>query len=195
VLILLHSRFSLGSLNAAIAFWCMVLVASSGIIGRFLYRQVHHGLYGRKSSVEELRTHAGIGGDETTSWLQHLPDVRQQLSSFDKQAESAAAMGLASPVQFFSLGLQAHRTAREARATLHRDLPIVAKARHWNDETYRRRLRKGERLIRVYLEHIRGISQFAVYERLFALWHLLHLPFVYMMVLTAIAHVVAVHMY
>lgn len=195
VLILLHSRFHLGSLNAAIAFWSMVLVASSGFVGRFLYRQIHHGLYGRKTSMEELRARAGLGEGETTSWLKYLPEVRQALSAFAAQGETAAAMGLASPVQFFSLGVQAHRTAREARAALLRELPIVARARHWDHETYRRRRKKGERLIRIHLAHIRGISQFSVYERLFALWHLLHLPFVYMLFFTAIAHVVAVHMY
>jgi hypothetical protein len=195
VLILLHSRFHLGSLNAAIAFWSMVLVSSSGIVGRFLYRQIHHGLYGRKTSMEELRARAGIGEGETTSWLKHLPDVKKALSAFGAHAEQAAALGLASPVKFFTLGVQAHRTAREARSALIRDLPIVARARQWDEDTYRRRLNKGERLIRIHLAHIRGISQFSVYERLFALWHLLHLPFVYMLFFTAIAHVVAVHMY
>ena len=33
------------------------------------------------------------------------------------------------------------------------------------------------------------------YERLFGLWHVFHLPFFYMLVVTAIVHVVAVHMY
>jgi hypothetical protein len=30
---------------------------------------------------------------------------------------------------------------------------------------------------------------------MFGLWHLFHLPFFYMMVVTALVHVVAVHMY
>jgi hypothetical protein len=34
-----------------------------------------------------------------------------------------------------------------------------------------------------------------MYERLFALWHVLHVPLVYMLVAAAIAHIVAVHMY
>ncbi|MBK9655894.1 MAG: hypothetical protein IPO66_10680 [Rhodanobacteraceae bacterium] len=35
VLILLHCKLSLGSLNAKVAFWSMVVVAASGIVGRF----------------------------------------------------------------------------------------------------------------------------------------------------------------
>jgi hypothetical protein len=39
------------------------------------------------------------------------------------------------------------------------------------------------------------VAQFTAYERLFALWHVLHVPFVYLLVLTACFHVFAVHAY
>ncbi len=38
-------------------------------------------------------------------------------------------------------------------------------------------------------------SQLAVWERLFSLWHVVHIPFIYLLVLSGIVHVVAVHMY
>jgi hypothetical protein len=39
------------------------------------------------------------------------------------------------------------------------------------------------------------VAQFTLYERLFSLWHVLHLPLFYMMVISALLHVLAVHMY
>ena len=39
------------------------------------------------------------------------------------------------------------------------------------------------------------VAQFSTYERVFALWHLLHLPFVYLLLITALFHVFAVHAY
>jgi hypothetical protein len=36
---------------------------------------------------------------------------------------------------------------------------------------------------------------FSAWERLFALWHVAHVPFVYILALSAVAHVVAVHAY
>ena len=33
------------------------------------------------------------------------------------------------------------------------------------------------------------------FERVFALWHVAHLPFVYLLVISAVVHVVAVHAY
>ena len=46
-----------------------------------------------------------------------------------------------------------------------------------------------------YLDSVQRVSQYAAFVRLFSLWHVLHVPLVYMLVLSAIAHVVAVHMY
>ncbi|MGD8808464.1 MAG: hypothetical protein PVG24_02605 [Gammaproteobacteria bacterium] len=45
------------------------------------------------------------------------------------------------------------------------------------------------------LTAVRRIHELSVYERLFGLWHVLYLPFFYMLVVTASIHVLAVHMY
>ena len=195
VLILLHSRFNLGSLNASVAFWCMVLVASSGVIGRFLYRQIHHGLYGRRSSLSELRLRAGMGENDVKSWVKWLPQVQELLEAYAQAAEEGGRNGLRHPVKFFLLGPRSLATWRKARRALHEELPIIAQARRWDDDTLRRRLAKGERLISSYLAHCRAIAQLAVYEQLFAWWHILHVPLVWMLVITALVHVLYVHMY
>ena len=54
VLIIFHSGYRLGSLNGQVAFFSMLIVAISGLIGRYLYRSIHHGLYGEKIRFEEL---------------------------------------------------------------------------------------------------------------------------------------------
>lgn len=195
VLILLHSRFELGSLNAAIAFWSMVLVASSGIVGRYLYRQIHYGLYGRKASLEQIRAKAGIGEADARTWLRYVPEVQEHLDRFSRRAEGVARDGLRRPLRLALLGLEGRLAARRAGAVLRRELPIIAEARGWSDETLARRLAKGTRLVRAYAGHVQGIAQFAAYERLFALWHVLHLPFVFMLFFSTVAHVVYVHMY
>ncbi len=64
VLVLFHTTFRLGSMNATIAFYCMVVVASSGLIGKFAYTRIHKGLYGSRSSLKEAREElAGSSGD------------------------------------------------------------------------------------------------------------------------------------
>jgi len=53
--ILLHANFRLGSSNSTVALCSMLLVAASGVAGRFIYARIHHGLYGRRVSLEEIR--------------------------------------------------------------------------------------------------------------------------------------------
>ena len=53
-LILFHSNFKLGSLNSNVAMVAMLIVATSGIVGRYLYGQIYLGLYGRKAEVRDI---------------------------------------------------------------------------------------------------------------------------------------------
>ncbi|MES0328256.1 MAG: hypothetical protein ABUK13_08715, partial [Gammaproteobacteria bacterium] len=55
VLILFHSNFQIGSLNSTVAMLCMLTVALSGLIGRYLYGKIHHGLYGSHIEMKELK--------------------------------------------------------------------------------------------------------------------------------------------
>jgi len=41
----------------------------------------------------------------------------------------------------------------------------------------------------------RRVAGFEGYERLFSLWHALHIPLIFMMIIAAIIHVIAVHVY
>lgn len=196
LLILLHTRFQLESLNATVSFWSMVLVAGSGIIGRFLYRRIHHGLFGRRTSLDELRAHAGFQeGEEARSWLKYLPEVRRELDAFGEEAERPVAGGLGQFAHYVRLELRGIAARRRARAVLRRELPIVARARAWDEATLARRIAKGDRLVGAWISRSTAIGRFAVYERLFALWHMVHLPFVVLLFASACVHVLYVHMY
>ena len=39
------------------------------------------------------------------------------------------------------------------------------------------------------------LAEFQAYERLFSLWHALHLPLIFMLLVAAVVHIVAVHVY
>ena len=53
--ILYHSNFGLGATNSNVALFSMLTVAGSGLIGRYIYSRIHHGLYGSKATLSELR--------------------------------------------------------------------------------------------------------------------------------------------
>ena len=45
------------------------------------------------------------------------------------------------------------------------------------------------------LEATRRVAEFESYERLFSLWHVLHLPLFFLLLVAGIVHVIAVHVY
>ena len=65
----------------------------------------------------------------------------------------------------------------------------------WSDDEVHQRERRARKLIDRYLDAVVRVAQYTAYQRLFALWHLAHLPFVYLLVISAVVHVIAVHAY
>jgi hypothetical protein len=195
VLIIVHSTLRFGSLNATFAFAAMALVAGSGVVGRFLYARIHHGLYGRRASLAELRARTGLASSEARSRLAFAPDVERRLNEFARRAEDTGNTGLVHPWRFFALGLHALVARRRCTAEATRALKELAAAEHWRADKLERRTSRCRALIAAHLDAVQRVAQLGVFERLFSIWHVAHVPLVYMLVLSAIAHVVAVHMY
>lgn len=195
LLIIVHSTLRFGSVNATVAFVSMALVATSGVIGRFLYAQIHYGLYGRRASLADLRERAGFDSEEVRSKLAFAPEVERRLNEFARRAEETRHTGLVHPWRFLALGVHAAIERRRCAAEAARVLQSLAVTERWPPEKLARRLESRRRLIAAHLAAVQRVAQFTVFERLFSIWHVLHVPLVYMLVLSAIAHVVAVHMY
>jgi hypothetical protein len=193
--ILAHSRFQVGSVNAAVALGSMCLVAGSGIIGRFIYTKIHHGLYGRRATLEEMRARAGLDSSEVQSKLAFAPKVEKALERFEATALKTHTNPLAGAWAFVMLWLRARHAQFHCARELRRLYKTHARERGWDRAKCQRRLEAANHLVQTYLCSTREVAHFRTYERLFSLWHVLHVPLVYMLVLSAIAHVVAVHMY
>ena len=73
-----------------------------------------------------------------------------------------------------------------------------AQEKKWNDAQMKRLDQlffQNKRFIESYLKNIQEIAQFSTYEKLFSLWHIFHVPLVYMLTFSSIWHVIAVHRY
>jgi hypothetical protein len=195
VLILAHTRFQLGSMNAAIALFSMLAVAGSGIIGRYIYVAIHQGLTGQRMNLGDLERDAGFHGDEVHSRLSFAPEVELTLRAFEAEARNASSSRLLEFLRFGYLGVK----ARVISARSHRQLRIAVRNQAllegWDAGRQARRLHNGRNLIDAYLQGVLKVARFATWVRLFSLWHVAHVPLVYSLVVTAVAHVVAVHMY
>jgi hypothetical protein len=188
--ILFHSTFHAGSLNAMVALACMLLVAGSGVIGRVIYRKIHHGLYGRRATLQEIQTRLGISEGDVNARLHFDEPILQRLKDFQTHA-TVLPRGLGRRVWvFLTVGLYSLTTR-----ALHRNLKQRAAKQAWDGATLARRRARGKKIIRAHLNAVVDVARFNAYERLFSLWHILHIPFVFMLIISGIVHVIAVHMY
>ena len=195
VLIFYHSTMKVASLNAAVAFYSMLVVAGSGIIGRFIYTKIHHGLYGRQATLRERQEHLGFSGESVKSKFHFAPRIEQRLRTLEAYAADQTRIGLFGLRRFIVLAVRARYVHWQSMREVRRILSKAAAERGWDRHERAHRTRVARGMLQGYLRELREVAQFRTYERLFSLWHVLHVPFVFMLVFSAIVHVVAVHMY
>lgn len=178
--ILYHCRFSWGALNSAVALGAMIIVASSGLIGRFFYSRVHRGYSGRKLEMRQLKGEM----DTVLTDLQGLglshEAIMQQLQPFETQAIAAGASFWSSAAAVINMGVKTRLAERQLRT-------LMPPTSATDGET--------GKLLAYYFHAVRRAAEFAFYDRLLRLWHLFHLPLFFLMIAAVILHIVAVHMY
>lgn len=180
VLVLYHANFGLGSANSNIALFCMLVVSGSGLFGRIFYSKIHDGLYGRKIELAELQSRV----NELKQQLPHAEAIDVEIGAYEKAMLQPRPLYLA----VFAMPF-AHLRSRTFRKKMVRHLkkPTTAAERDM--------VRKLIGAIRNYVDLMQRVADFSVYERLFSLWHVLHIPLFFMMIISGIIHVIAVHIY
>jgi hypothetical protein len=193
ILVLFHANFRLGATNSNVALVCMIVVSVSGLVGRYFYRKIHHGLYGRKATLAELKENAARL-QHVSSTIPFLPELAQRLDQEESWllARSARSPYVVRPLLAALLGVGArwrlHRYIRRAIRASVAAAPVLA--------AQKRRLRVTARDFAARrLRAARSVAEFESYERLFSLWHVLHLPLFFMLLIAGIVHVISVHVY
>ncbi|MEJ2124272.1 MAG: pyridine nucleotide-disulfide oxidoreductase, partial [Alphaproteobacteria bacterium] len=185
MLILVHSNWKFASLNATVATIVTLIVVASGIIGRYLYTKVHMGLYGHKSELRQI-----------------MQDASAQASQFHESLQAFEAKILAPRHNFFTqilafltLGLRLVILRERLKRLANVIISSESKRRKWSWNERRKRRAFVRHHLRLYSAVIGKAARFAVFERLFALWHVLHMPLFFLLVASAVAHIIAVHLY
>jgi hypothetical protein len=193
--ILFHSNFTTGAANSNVALFCMLTVAGSGFIGRYLYAHIHYGLYGRKLELGELQASAS-GLRELSRSVSFLPDLVTQLEAAEQRLLTCgpqfSLLGFLKPLVVRLAAVKASwqlhgYTRRGLRASARRSAVVA-------NESKRLR-RTADAYIDRRLTATRRVAAFQGYERLFSLWHALHIPLIFMLIIAAVVHVIAVNVY
>jgi hypothetical protein len=194
VLILYHCNFELGDLNSKVALYCTLLVAGSGVLGRYLYAGIHHGLYGSKATLKEMvgDLEKSVSGGHASALIQ---PIREELVALDRRVLDPSANFAGSVLRHMLLSWQTRLIYFRLMSRTRRQLISKAMTSVVVDQHADRLEATIRRYLREHLAQVRQVARFDAFERLFSLWHVVHVPFFVMMILSGLFHVFAVHLY
>jgi len=186
VLILFHSNFQLGSLNSNIALFSMLLVSSSGLIGRYAYQKTHKGLYGEQIQFSELKH----SFEESKSIFENgnllAVATKNKISEIEKDI-------VRHNVPFF-IALNGYYRAKK----IHRHVLLGSQKeikRILKNPAELKAFTQEMKPLLAGLNRLKKMANYALYARVFSIWHVFHLPIFFMMIIAGIVHVFAVHIY
>jgi hypothetical protein len=172
LLVVLHSSFKVQGL-VALSFWSMVVVALSGVLGRYLYLQIPRTRAGEELALAELEAE----DRELSSQLRSRFRLEEaQLATLDALVGVPGRTGLLGGfARLVTDDLRLRSGLREfARSCRSIPRPVV---------------REFERVVRQKAQVHRRILLWDRVHELFHYWHVLHKPFALVMYVFMIVHV------
>jgi len=195
VLVLFHSTFRIGSMNSRIALYSMLLVALSGVIGRFVYRHIHRGLYGKELTLAGVQGQLAQSQQQIGSVFSLSLEIEESLTQFHHYATAPLDNGLQRLWRFLSLKHKGKILSRQVKNSIKKTLAIEAKKQRWSKGQLRLNYVVAKKEVDNYIVAIVQYAQLSNWLKLFSLWHIAHVPFIYLLLFSGIAHVIAVHLY
>jgi len=189
IMIMFHSNFHMGSTNSSVALISMLLVAGSGVIGKYIYTHIHHGLYGTRLTLKELKQEMENDHEELVSLFANDEKLNKRLVKMEGKALQPYTSLPRSLLHIIYLAFNTPRLRRKVIRTLEKSYTENNEGKSTPNS------KKVIRLLKHYMYTLRQTAAFKLYERLFSLWHVLHLPLFFMMIITAVVHIFAVHIY
>jgi hypothetical protein len=196
VLIFYHSNFSLGAMNSNVALFTMILVAVSGIIGRYIYGQVHNGMSGARLDVGGLlakatRLMAGIEGDVGGNG----GSLAKALADFSDSALPKSSKFIPNMLNTMLLPLKIKFARTRIMAEVRSSVKINSRLHNWSRSEERSHIMQARLHVLDFMNSVSRAAQLTLWERMFSLWHVFHVPLFFLLLVSGVIHVIAVHLY
>lgn len=172
LLVVLHSTFKVQGL-VALSFWSMVVVASSGVLGRFLYLQIPRTRAGEERALAEVEAEDRALAEQLRTRFRLDDSHLARLDALVGVSERTGLLGGFARLLTDDLRL---RSELRAFARSCRSVPAPV-------------FRDFERVVREKAQARRRILLWDRVHELFHYWHVLHKPFAVVMYLFMLVHV------
>lgn len=165
ILIVFHTSFKFGGL-VSVAFWSMIAVVLSGVIGRFIYVQIPRTIEGRELSLNEVQS-------KQSSLLESIRASRDIDDNVKKLIEEANSYQSTSLVGY----LKSKNRIRKINALL--------------GKTFNKKDKKEIMAsIKEQISLAQRIERLNFMQKIFKYWHVAHLPFALIMLIIVLVHVI-----
>lgn len=166
ILILFHTTFKFGGI-VSVAFWSMVAVVLSGVVGRFIYIQIPRSIEGRELSLEEVKHTSKEFADKFQSKSANLEIVQETANNMNLYKNFGLLAWLR---RFLALGnVNKQLAAMGLNAAERKELSAMI-TQQWT--------------ISRKMHHLNQM------QKLFKYWHVVHLPFALIMLVIVVLHVI-----
>ena len=182
-----HSAFKFRGF-AGIAFWIMVAVSASGIVGRYLYSQVPRRVNAAELSIKELQEmQAKLAQELEAQRLLPQQDLRSLLRLPSQEAANKMFILIALP---YMMVLDAVRVFRIAALRRHA-LGFAEKVTTLGGflKTGHRDLERAIAMAREEATTAKRMLFLSRSQQVFHLWHVVHKPFSYTFAILALIHI------
>ena len=193
MIILFHTTFQIKSFNSGVSLFCLAIVIVTGIFGRYICTllsfQVHK-FYDRIGEQEVTLINSlakyGKGTDKS---------VKSGISRFLAIGLGKGNRWYSKFVNIFKLpihGISLHLKLRKNLKEIYNNLSVE---KGWDNAEYKSNLSETRALARKYVKNIYLLCVSQLTSDLLSYWRTLHSNILYLLTLTAVFHIVAVHMY
>jgi hypothetical protein len=196
MLIFYHSNFSWGAVNSNVALLSMIIVAISGVIGRFIYTRVHKGMSYTKLDLGSLlakssRLLADVGQDVGPS----SAGVAKAMADFAENAVPKSQNIVPNLIAALTMSYRKSAARYRIMMELRKAIRKAALTENWSRDVEKDKLAAARLDVLEFLSCVSKASQLNFWERMFSLWHVLHVPFFFLLLVSGVIHVIAVHIY
>jgi len=176
ILVLYHTAFKFGGI-VSVSFWSMVLVVLSGVVGRFIYLQIPRTIQGHELSIQDL---TALKEKIAIRIRSVLSEDSSTLSEYEKVASTDRYKNfkLSTALGFF---LRDYLNMKKAMRLFKKRLSLLGFGREERLELIK--AAKSEIVI------ARKIAFLRTSQKLFHMWHIIHLPFAIAMFVIMLIHV------
>ena len=193
MIILFHTTFQIKSINSGVALTCLLLVIISGILGRYICTLL---------SYQAQKIYDKIGSQEI-ALINSLAKYRQSTDKGVKSGiSSLLAVGLGKKkhwykkmVDLFKLPFYTLRLYIKLKKNLKNSFNEVSLKNEWHNSVLKEKLSESRALARRYVQNIFLLSVTQLASDALIHWRTIHSSVLYLLTLTAVGHIIAIHMY